>query len=142
MDKKNFYINNEELLKEVMIYKKDGILTEELGRMLLQIANHYSTKGNFSGYTWRNDMVSDAVLTCIKYLNSFNPDKSKNAFAYITQICKNSFRAYIKSQKKYIETKNMCYQKFTEIVKSEFYISEQDAFNAILSSSNREKRKK
>jgi len=103
------YINNEDLLTEVIKFKENGVVSEELGKMLLVLANNYSFKGNFVGYTWREDMVGEAVLTCIKYLKNFNPEKSRNAFAYITQICKNSYKLYIKEQNTHSYIKDVCY---------------------------------
>lgn len=106
----NFYVKNGDLISEIIEFKKLGKASEVLGKMLLTIAKNFSSKGNFSGYTWRNDMVSEAVLTCIKYLKNFDPERSNNAFAYITQICNNSFKAYIKTQNKHSKIKDICFQ--------------------------------
>ena len=102
-----YYVNNKDLLKEVIDFKKKGIASNALALMLINIAKRYSSKGSFARYTWREDMVSEAVLTCIKYLKNFNSEKSDNAFAYVTQICKNSFKAYIKKQTKHKEIKDI-----------------------------------
>jgi DNA-directed RNA polymerase specialized sigma24 family protein len=112
------YVGNAELLAEIIIFKRTGIATDKLGGMLLKIANNYTTKGNFIGYTWKNDMVGDAMLTCLKYLKNFNPERSSNAFAYITQICKNSFKAHIKLQKRHSEIKDRCYKNYNVLVDS------------------------
>ena len=109
MLKKGFYIKNGDLLTELVIFKQKGVASEELGQMLLSIARNFSSRGNFSGYTWRTDMVSEAVLTCLKYLKNFDPQKSSNAFSYITQICNNSFKAYIKTQNKHSKIKDYLY---------------------------------
>jgi len=105
------YINNQELLKEVESYKKGGRMSEELGGMILSIAKNYATIGSFAGYTWTDDMIGEAVLTCVKYLKSFDPTRCKNPnpFAYITTICKNSFIAYIKNQHKHSKIKDTLY---------------------------------
>lgn len=103
------YIDNEKLLEEVVEYKKTGKMSNELGKMVLDIARNFSTVGSFAGYTWTEDMIGEAVLTCVKYLKSFNPDKSNNPFAYITTICKNAFIAYIKSQNKHSKIKDTLY---------------------------------
>jgi len=110
------YVKNADLLSEIIIFKQTGIATDNLGYMLLSIANNYTTKGNFIGYTWKNDMVGDAMLTCLKYLKNFDPARSSNAFAYITQIIKNSFLAYLKEQKKHAEIKDTCYKRYSELV--------------------------
>ncbi len=112
------YVSNSDLLSEIIKYKETKIFSERLGQMLLDIANNYSTKGNFVGYTWREDMCSDAMMTCIKYLDNFNPEKSTNAFAYVTQICCNSFKLYIKKQHEHSKIKDICY-KLNDILKNE-----------------------
>ena len=119
MDENGYYVKNKDLIVEVIKFKEDGVASEELGQMLIAIATKLSTKGNFSNYTWRQDMISEAVLTCIKYLKNFNPEKSQNPFAYITQICKNSFKAYIKSQNKHSVIKDSCYKYYEILVDGE-----------------------
>jgi len=110
--KTNYYVTNRDLYDEIVKYKETGIMSQELGKMLLLVANKYSSKGNFAGYTWRQDMVSEAIFTCVKYLKNFNPEKSTNAFAYVTQIIKNSFIVYINEQKKHSKIKDMCYKGY------------------------------
>lgn len=81
--------------------------------MIFKIAKNYASKGNFSGYTWKEDMRSEAVLTCLKYMHNFDPNKQKypNPFAYFTTIIYHSFLNYIKKQKKHSEIKDICYKK-------------------------------
>jgi hypothetical protein len=125
------YISNDDLLKEIIKYKESKVISEELGRMLLAIATNYSTKGNFVGYTWRADMCGDALLTCIKYLNNFDPKKSTNAFGYITQICKNSFKLYIKEQHKHSKIKDMCYNS-KDLFKDDTYTQKSVDYEKVL----------
>jgi DNA-directed RNA polymerase specialized sigma24 family protein len=114
--KNTHYIKNADLLKEIVAYRVNGVASERLGWMLMEIARNYSTKGNFSGYTWRTDMASEAVLTCLKYLKNFDETKSTNAFAYVTQICKNTFISYIKDQNKHGDIKDLCYKEYSKHV--------------------------
>lgn len=116
MNKSGYYVKNKDLIVEVIKFKEDGAASEELGRMLLDIATKLSTKGSFIGYTWRQDMISEAVLTCIKYLKNFNPEKSNNPFSYVTQICKNSFIAYIKKQRNHKKIKDVCQRGYDVLV--------------------------
>lgn len=108
------YVNNGELLVEISEYKISGVMSEKLGGMLLEIANNFSSRGSFAGYTWREDLVADGVLTCIKYLKNFDTNKSSNAFSYITQIYYHSFLNYIKSQNKHSDIKDHLYKKMME----------------------------
>jgi len=91
-------------------------MSESLGKMLLRIAEQFSTRGSFASYTYRDDMIGEAVLTCCRYLKNFNPDKSKNPFSYITQICLNSFINYIKIQNRHSQIKDIIYKRMTEEV--------------------------
>ena len=124
-----YYISNDELLKEVILYRETGRASENLGSMLIMVAENFSTKGNFSGYTWRKDMVSEAILTCLKYLKNFDPEKSTNAFAYITQIYNNSFKLYIKEQNKHGSIKDLCYKGYNESILTNEASYVQKSFN-------------
>ncbi|GAG10371.1 unnamed protein product [marine sediment metagenome] len=104
------YVVNKELLAEVIQFKEDGFMSEELGNMITMIAQNLANKGNFAGYTWKRDMIGEAVLTCVKYLKNFNPEKSTNPFAYITTICRNAFINYIRKQKRHSYIKDNCYK--------------------------------
>jgi DNA-directed RNA polymerase specialized sigma subunit len=57
-----------------------------IGEVFLKMATHIASKGNFSGYSFKEDMVGDAIQNVIQYLENFDPKKSHNPFAYFTQI--------------------------------------------------------
>jgi DNA-directed RNA polymerase specialized sigma subunit len=111
-----YYVKNSDLLAEIVLFKLNGRASEKLGKMIMMIAQNLSSKGSFSGYTWKTDMQSEAVLTCLKYIKNFDETKSSNAFAYITQICKNAFLTYIKDQNKHSSIKDACYQQYMMLV--------------------------
>ena len=91
------YVNNKEFLAAIIDYK-DAIAIAEakgkpkpvipryIGECFLKIANHLSYKPNFVNYMFKDDMVCDGIENCVQYINNFNPEKSKNPFAYFTQI--------------------------------------------------------
>ena len=104
------YTTNEQILRELSEYKKTGEMSEELGVIIIKIMKGLASKGNFYGYTWKDDMVAEGILTTVKYLKNFDPEKSQNPFAYITKIGYMAFIAYIKKQKKHCEIKKICYE--------------------------------
>ena len=55
--------------------------------------------------TFREDMVGDALESCLRYIHNFNPEKSTNAFAYITQIIHNAFIRRIQKEQKQLYVK-------------------------------------
>jgi hypothetical protein len=50
-------------------------------------------------------MISDGIENSLQYLNNFNPKKSKNPFAYFTQIIYFAFVRRIQKEKKHLYTK-------------------------------------
>lgn len=123
------YVNNESLLREVRVYKNTGVRTEELGAMLLLIASRYSEKGSFAGYSWKDDMVCEAVLTCIKYMHNFQTEKEgANPFAYFSKVVHNSFLNYIAKQKKHSNIKDVCYKNIEALTQDVCFDSEPQYF--------------
>ena len=123
------YINNESLLKELKIYFDEGIQTEELGRMFLLLAKKYSDRGSFSGYSWKDDMVCEAVYTCLKYMHNFDVEKeAPNPFAYFSRIIHNSFLTYIRKQKTHSKIKDICYKNIDFIMSNDEFDDEYSYF--------------
>lgn len=105
------YVNNAELLQALIQFKKDIAEAQEagdqeprvpeyVGKCILQIATRLSYKPNFINYTYREEMISDGIENCIQYVKNFDPDKSKNPFAYFTQIIWYAFLRRIQKEKK------------------------------------------
>lgn len=80
-------------------------IPEYIGECLLMIATRLSNKPNFASYTFREDMISDAIENCILYMHNFDPKKSQNPFAYFTQIIHYAFIRRIEREKKHSYTK-------------------------------------
>ena len=117
----NYYITNIEIEKEINDYKNNGKMSNKLGSIFIDIATNYANKGKFSGYTWKADMIGEAVCTCVRYAHCFDSLKQEkpNPFAYFTQICHHAFINFIKKQKKHSEIKDIC-------MKNMFFIDNDD----------------
>lgn len=113
---KTNYVDNKLFLKEMTAYrrsvrkaKKDGLekprIPEYVGQCFMLIAENMSHKYNFLSYTFRDEMVSDAIENCVMYADNFNPRKSKNPFAYFSQICYYAFLRRIQREKKQLYVK-------------------------------------
>ena len=105
------YVNNKDLLEALIAYQKDCREAEDageerprvpdyIGTCIYQIATRLATKPNFSGYSYKEDMISDGIENCLLYINNFNPEKSQNPFAYFTQIIWYAFLRRIQKEKK------------------------------------------
>lgn len=108
--KKN-YVNNPDLLEALIQYQKVCKEAEDsgeekprvpdyIGKCIYQIATRLATKPNFSGYTYKDDMISDGIENCLQYMHNFNPEKYQNPFAYFTQIIWYAFLRRIQKEKK------------------------------------------
>jgi hypothetical protein len=100
------YVNNEQFVKELVEYKARLELNpservpEYVGHCILEICKRFASRPNFYGYSYRDEMVSDAVENCLMYLTNFDPAKSNNAFSYYTQIAFYAFIRRITREKK------------------------------------------
>lgn len=84
-------------------------ISNYIGAAIDTVARRIASRGNFSGYTFIDEMIADATENCIMYLHNYNPDKSTNAFAYISKIIWQAFLRRIDKEKKhsYIKHKLM-----------------------------------
>ena len=116
------YVNNKEFLEAMIAWKDDynkaisndqkqPPVTNYIGECFLKIATHLSYRPNFINYTYRDDMISDGIENCLQYVANFNPEKSKNPFAYFTQIIYYAFLRRIQKEKKQSHVKNKMLEK-------------------------------
>jgi hypothetical protein len=113
---KPHYVNNALFSQSVVDYvrsvrearEKDfptPIVTNYIAECFLKISEGLSHKGNFVRYTYREEMVMDAVENCLKAIENYDIDKATrtgnpNAFAYFTQISWYAFLRRIEKEKK------------------------------------------
>ena len=98
---KGHYVRNADLLPEVIRSKELGRITNELAKMLMLIAERYSCKASFVGYSFREDMVSFALVNLMAKALKFNPEKSNNPFSFYTTAIHNSFLQYLNEERKH-----------------------------------------
>jgi hypothetical protein len=115
-EEKPHYVNNAEFSQAVVDhvrkandYVKSGkskpIVPDYIARCFLKIAEGLSHKANFVRYTYREEMVMDAVENCLKAIDNYNIETATrtgkpNAFAYFTQISWYAFLRRIQKEKK------------------------------------------
>jgi len=118
------YVNNKEFTQAVAEHNEAVKLAESkgktpprmsnyIGECIYKIATRLSTRPNFINYTYRDEMICDAIENCIQYIGNFNREKSDNAFAYITQICYYAFLRRIQKEKKQVFIKQQVISDIT-----------------------------
>lgn len=110
------YIDNKAFLQALIDYKKEVMdakaaneerpqVPDYIGDCFIKIANHLAYKSNFINYSFREDMILDAIENCLIYMDNFDPKKSSNPFAYFTQITYYAFVRRIQKEKRQLQTK-------------------------------------
>ena len=137
------YVNNKELLEALIVYRskveEDFVsrygreptkedrskrwegkppISNYLGECFLKIATHLSYKPNYDKYMFIDYMISDGIENWVHYIHNFDPEKSKNPFAYFTQIIHYAFLRRIQKEKKQLEIKTKIIEKtgFDEVM--------------------------
>jgi hypothetical protein len=116
MNKPKHYINNEDFLRALVSYKESCVLAKEqglskpkipnyIGECFMKIAEGLSHKPNLINYPHREDMIGDGIENCLMYFENFDPAKSKNPFAYFTQVIYFAFLRRIQKEKKQLYVK-------------------------------------
>lgn len=113
---KPHYVNNAKFSQAVVDYvsraqeakknlEQKPVVTDYIASCFLKISEGLSHKANFVRYTYREEMVMDAVENCLKAIENYNLEAATrtgkpNAFAYFTQISWYAFLRRIEKEKK------------------------------------------
>jgi hypothetical protein len=129
---KVMYVNNTDFYNAIIQYKKslrrakrkkeeEPRIPEYIGECIWKIAQKLSTKPCFIGYSYREEMIGDAVENCILYFKDYDPDYNPdnnpnykaNPFAYFTQIIYYAFLRRISREEK---NRYIIYKNFQETI--------------------------
>lgn len=115
------YVNNKDFSEAVVEYctkleeakklnKELPVVPDYIATCFLKIAEGLSHKSNFIRYTYREEMVMDAVENCLRAIENYNVEAATrsgnpNAFAYFTQISWFAFLRRIAKEKKQQDVK-------------------------------------
>lgn len=101
------YVTNAELIEAIAADKANNqILSPRLAKYLYMIAERYSFSPSFANYSFREDMVSIAVVNLCANWYKFDPEKSDNPFAFYTTAAYRSFLQYLADEKKHREIRD------------------------------------
>ena len=103
-----------------------GHLSEGLVYMIIMLVDQFAKSGNWSGYTYLEDMKGSALVHLCDVALKFEESESTNVFSYLTQIASNKFTATLNSEKYQRKIKSKMMQAvgynptFNEMVNEEF----------------------
>jgi hypothetical protein len=119
------YVNSKEFEDEIRNYYNTGNITIKLGESLNKIANGLSYAPNFLNYSYKEEMVGDAIVKMFSALKNkkFKIDSGFSPFSYFTTIAFHAFINRIKKEKKHHEVIN----EYREKVYNELMIEASDS---------------
>lgn len=105
------YVDNKKFYEEIVKHqqkckdakeagKEEPRISNYLGECIYKMAEKISYMPKFVNYSFREEMVSDAIENCIVYFHDFNPEKYTNPFAYFTQVIYYAFLRRISKEEK------------------------------------------
>ena len=77
-----------------------GTMTKKLALMFMKLCERYATRSNWRGYTYNDEMRSQALLQLSQIGLQFDESKSQNPFAYYTAAITNSFTRVLNIEKR------------------------------------------
>lgn len=103
-----------------------GRLSDGLVYMIIMLVDQFAKSGNWSGYTYLDDMKGSALVHLCDVALKFEESKSNNVFSYLTQVASNKFTATLNSEKTQRRIKSKLMQEigynptFNEQLEEEF----------------------
>jgi hypothetical protein len=97
------YVNGKEFEEEIRGFYNTDHVTIKLGECINKIANGLSYAPNFINYSYKEDMVGDAIVKMFSALKNkkFRLDSGFSPFSYFTTIAFHAFINRIKKEKKH-----------------------------------------
>lgn len=110
-DKERYYVNGKEFhaaISEFYSTNDTDNIPDQLAIYIKKIAEGLSYAPNFINYSYKEDMVGDAIVKMLSALRNkkYDPDSGSNPFSYFTTIAFHAFINRIKKEKKHREMIN------------------------------------
>ena len=116
MSKADYYISPKEFKESLKKFYDSDVLTDDLAENIKKIAYGLSYNSNFINYTYKDDMIGDALIKMYSALSrkKYSFDTESNPFSYFTTIAFNAFINRIKKEKRHHEAEKNYREKLYE----------------------------
>ena len=122
MNNKDFYLALVDYQGKVKICQEEDReipqMSKYIGQCIMKIAENLGSKYNFVGFSYKDEMISDAIFKMFESVPKYNTEYS-NPFAYFSQISWNVFLQRIKEEKKQQYIKHKHFDKLGDEIRSE-----------------------
>lgn len=134
--KNPYFVNNTDLQAHLLDYHNklklsiengtpEPIPSDTIGKAILLICNNLAKRFNFFAYTYKDEMIDEAVIHCVAAIKKFDPYKYDKPFGYFTRIAWRAFLKIITKEGAHTTLKRDMMKRQTDF----FTIGEQDKFN-------------
>jgi len=124
-NKEHYYVNPKEFRASLRKYYDSDVMTNDLAENIKKIAYGLSYNSSFINYSYRDDMIGDALIKMYSALagKKYNFDKTTNRdgkirpcnpFSYFTTIAFNAFVNRIKKEKRHHEAEKQYRERVYE----------------------------
>lgn len=131
------YVDNDKLTEVMIVWaaandaankagRERPRMPEYIGACIHLIATNTARKGNYSGYSWVDEMIDDGVEACCSYLHNWRADAvtrggKPNPFGYISRIVDQAFKHRIEVEKRqdYYKNKSLLLMGGPEVLEGE-----------------------
>lgn len=116
IDKKKFHAEMTKYRLAAIEAEKNGTekprVNNYLGECFYLICERLSWRPNFVNYSFREEMVGDAIENCLSAVDNFDPNEQKqNPFGYFSLIAWRAFVRRIQKEKKQTYIKHKAFQE-------------------------------
>lgn len=123
MSRKNgYYVDKKKLYEEVVLYHEklkvnpNAKANDYIGDAIIKISTKIANMPKFSGYTYKDEMIDEAIVTCVKAIRTFDVTRSSEVFSYLTTTVQNTYWSIRKKEKRQADLK-------TEMVKNHMLVA-------------------
>jgi DNA-directed RNA polymerase specialized sigma24 family protein len=116
MSKEHYYVDPTDFKASLKKYYDSDNMTDDLAENIKKIAYGLSYNRSFFNYTYKDDMIGDALIKMYSALKNkkYRFNAESNPFSYFTTIAFNAFVNRIKKEKKHHEAEKNYREKVYE----------------------------
>ncbi len=142
--KKTNYVDKEHLMNELVKYheklsyaKKNNKplpqIPDSIGLAITKIAKNYANVHSFRNYSFKDEMIDDAIVACIKAVDGFDVTRSNEPLSFFTTCCYFAFlqRIEFEDKQKYIRYKSLVFDNTLDFELSNMDDNDMNAYSKI-----------
>lgn len=121
MSKENYYVDPSAFKESLRRYYDTDNLTDDLAENIKKIAYGLSYNSSFINYTYKDDMIGDALIKMYSALRGkkYRFNEESNPFSYFTTIAFNAFVNRIKKEKRHYQAEKNYRERVYEDIMSD-----------------------